>query len=162
LEKTGDGIVTTKLGEAFDVENEEGGGTFDILPSGKYNADLMSVEVVRLKSGKGQAVKMNWCVYDGDYEGRWLFDQVIIQHESKNAQKFGRRKFKDICVACGITSSISDVGVLEGKQCTLDVGIEKNKTGEFPDKNRIRRVLSFSVPPSGNSKSAALDEEAPW
>jgi len=91
--------VTTKLNEAFDVENEEAGGSFDMLPAAKYNVDLMSAEVVSLESGKGQAVKTNYCVYDGEYEGRWFFDQVIIQHESESAQKFGRRKFKDICIA---------------------------------------------------------------
>jgi Protein of unknown function (DUF669) len=169
--------MTTKLNEAFDVENEEGGGQFDVLPAGKYNADLMQVEVVTLKSGKGQAVKMNWCIYDGDYEGRWLFDQVIIQHESAEAQKFGKRKFKDVCVACGITAPISDVSVLLHKRCALDVGIEKDKTGEYSDKNRIRRVMPYAsplngkenivrqastTPPSGKAEKVQFSDEVPF
>ena len=169
--------MTTKLDQTFDVENEEGGGQFDVLPVGKYNADLMKVEVVTLKSGKGQAIQMNWCIYDGEYEGRWIFDQVIIQHESADAMKFGRRKFKDICVACGITSPIGDVEVLLHKRCAPDVGIEKDKTGEYSDKNRIRRVIphasslngkdnivrqASTTPSSGKPENVPYDDKIPF
>ena len=86
---------------------------------------------------------MRWCVYDGEHEGRWLFDNVIVQHDSPEAMKFGRRKFKDIATACGITSPITDVEVLVGKRAALVVGIEKDTSGQYPDKNRIRRVLAL-------------------
>ena len=64
--------MSTQLDQAFDVEKEEG-SSFDTVPPGKYAADLMQAEVVSLKSGRGQAVAMRWCVYDGEHEGRWLF-----------------------------------------------------------------------------------------
>jgi hypothetical protein len=156
--------MSTQLEQAFDVEKEEG-SSFDVLPPGKYNADLISAEVVSLKSGRGQAVAIRWAIYDGEHEGRWLFDQIIIQHDSPEAMKFGRRKFKDVCIACGITSPITDVGVLDGKRATLVVGIEKDKTGEYPDKNRIKRVMPYAPGangPNGPVKDVPFNDEVPF
>jgi Protein of unknown function (DUF669) len=155
--------MSTQLDQAFDVEKEEG-SSFDVLPPGKYNADLMQAEVVQLKSGRGQAVSIRWCVYDGEHEGRWLFDNVIVQHDSPEAMKFGRRKFKDIATACGITAPITDVEVLVGKRAALVVGIEKDKAGEFPDKNRIRRVMAFAPGANGQSvpQDVPLNDEIPF
>ena len=76
--------------------------------------------------------------------------------------KFGRRKFKDIAVACGITSPITDVGVLDGKRATLVVGIEKDKAGKFPDKNRIRRVLSYAPRANGQARDVPFNDEVPF
>ena len=75
---------------------------------------------------------MRWCIYDGEHEGRWLFDQVIIQHDSPEAMKFGRRKFKDICVACGITSPITDVEVLDGKRARLLSASRRTRPASIP------------------------------
>ena len=153
--------MSTQLDQAFDVEKEEG-SSFDTIPPGKYNADLVSAEVVSLKSGKGQAVSLRWAIYDGPHEGRWLFDQIIIQHDSPEAMKFGRRKFKDVCVACGITSPITDVAMLDGKRATLVVGIEKDDSGQYPDKNRIRRVLPYAPGANGQAKDVSFNDEVPF
>ena len=88
--------------------------------------------------------------------------EVIVQHDSPEAMKFGRRKFKDIAVACGITSPITDVGVLDGKRATLVVGIEKDNAGEFPDKNRIRRVTPYAPGANGQAKSVPFNDEVPF
>ena len=76
--------------------------------------------------------------------------------------KFGRRKFKDVCVACGITSPITDVAVLDGKRATLVVGIEKDESGQYPDKNRIRRVLAYAPGANGQAKDVSFNDEVPF
>jgi hypothetical protein len=63
------------------------------LPSGRYTAEIVSATVAPYKSGKGQGVKLSWCIAEEEYEGRYVFDQITIQHESADAQKFGRQKF---------------------------------------------------------------------
>ena len=53
-------------------------------------------KVGALKSGKGHAVLLTWEVDGGKYSGRLIFDRIIVMHESAEAMKFGRRKFKDV------------------------------------------------------------------
>ena len=77
---------------------------------------------------------------EGEYEHRLLFQRILIQHESPEAQKFGRQKFKDVCVACGITDPVTDLSVLCFKPCTISVAVRQDKEGRYDDKNEVIRV----------------------
>ena len=100
--------ATTILTEAFDTPNEEASSDFEPIPAGQYVATILDAKVAALKSGKGQAVLLTWEIGGGKYENRLIWDRVIVTHESADAMKFGRRKFKDIAVACGVTEAITD------------------------------------------------------
>jgi hypothetical protein len=139
--------MTTSLDVPFDTEIEE--GTLAVIPAGRYTAEITKATVGSLKSGKGQAVELVWEVKGGQYDGRVLFDRVILSHASEDAMRFGRQKFKDICTATGATGQVTDLSVLEGKPCSVYVKIEEDETGQYEPKNRIGRVkpvLSVGAP----------------
>jgi hypothetical protein len=138
--------MSTMLDTAFDVENEEGTAPYELLPSGKYTAEIVDAKVANTKNGAGQMVHLSWCITEGEYENRFVFQSIIIQHTSAAAQKFGRQKFKDVCAACGITDPVTDLTVLQYKPCTIVVGVEKDKNGEYPDKNKVVRVQPYVAP----------------
>jgi hypothetical protein len=87
-----------------------------------------------------------------------VFQNVILQHESEKAKAIGRGMFKDICVACGITGPVTDLSVLLYKKLHLRVGVEKDKTGEYGDKNRVKRVDPYIAPWNGAKPAAVLKE----
>ena len=149
------------LDEAFDVPNEEGTPPMKLLPKGKYKAEITDASVGPTKNGRGQAVTLTWTVVEGEYEHRLLFQRILIQHESAEAQRFGRQKFKDVCVACGITDPVTDLSVLCFKPCTISVAIRQDKEGKYDDKNEIMRVVpivSWNGDPNRRSQSAPLRE----
>jgi len=131
---------STVLEIPFDVEQEEGTLARELLPAGKYKAEISTATVGPTKNGKGQAVSLTWTITEGEYEKRLLFQNILIQHESLDAQRFGRQKFKDVCNACGITNQVTDLDVLLYKPCMISVGIRKDKEGQYPDKNEVARV----------------------
>jgi hypothetical protein len=128
------------LDTGFDVDNEEGTPPLSLLPKGKYKAEITDATVGPTKNGKGQSVNLTWTVTEGEYENRLLFQRILIEHESAEAQKFGRMKFKDVCAACGITGTVTDLAILCFKPCTIGVMIRKDKDGQFEDKNEVSRV----------------------
>jgi hypothetical protein len=132
----------TILSQAFDTANEEG-SNFDPIPAGSYVATVRDASVGALKNGKGQAVTTTWEIESGEYAGRLVWDRVIVAHESADAMKFGRRKFKDIADACGVTDAITDLSVICHKPCMIYVKIEEDDAGEYPPKNRVTRVKSI-------------------
>src|SRR6516164_3449189 len=146
--------LSTTLDEAFNTQTEEGTPDFQPLPAGNYVATIVDAKVGPLKSGKGQAVLLQWEVQGGAYQGRLIFDRVIVAHESAEAMKFGRRKLKDIADACGIKDSITDLSVLLNKSCSIYVKIEQDDSGEYPPKNRVGRVKPIAGPAKGNGKHA--------
>jgi hypothetical protein len=132
--------LSSTLSEAFDTQNEEGTPAFEPLSPGNYVASIIDAKVGPLKSGKGQAVLLQWEVQNGANQGRLIFDRVIVAHESAEAMKFGRRKLKDIADACSVKGQITDLTVLLNKPCSVYVKIEQDDAGEYPPKNRIGRV----------------------
>jgi hypothetical protein len=132
--------TSTVLDEAFDVPNEEGTPPRDLLPAGKYSAVISEAVVGPTKNRKGQAVRLTWTITEGDYENRLLFQNILIQHESADAQRFGKQKFKDVCMACGILHPITDLTVLLDKPCWVWVSVRRDKDGQYADKNEIARV----------------------
>jgi hypothetical protein len=146
--------MSTVLETAFDVENEEGTPPRELLPAGKYKAVITTATVGPTKNGRGQAVNLTWSIDEGEHEKRLVFQSCLLQHDSADAQRFGRQKFKDVCSACGITEPVTDLNVLEYKPCVITVIIRRDKTGEYADKNEVARV---SPPVSWNGPKQAAD-----
>jgi hypothetical protein len=67
--------------------------------------------IAATKNGKGQMLNLQWSITEGTYEKRIVFQSIIVQHESVDAQRFGRQRVKDLCVATGITDAVTDVEV---------------------------------------------------
>jgi hypothetical protein len=172
-------MTQTTLDTGFDVDNEEGTPPLSLLPKGKYKAEITDATVGRTKNGKGQAVSLTWTITEGEYENRLLFQHILIQHESEEAQKLGRMKFKDVCTACGITGVVTDLDPLCYKPCVITVVVRKDKEGQYEDKNEVRRVVPLvswngSKPGRQSLKEASatakafdatkekLDDEIPW
>jgi hypothetical protein len=169
-------MLQTTLDEAFDVENEEGTPPRELLPAGKYKAQIVTATAGRTKNGRGQAVSLTWTITEGEYENRLVFQNALIQHESPDAQRFGRQKFKDVCSACGITSPVTDLDVLLYKPCVISVVIRKDKDGQYADKNEVARVNpvvswngtkqllkeASSASKSFEATDEKLNDEIPW
>jgi hypothetical protein len=155
---------STVLNEAFDPEVEEG-TSFDLLPPNRYAAEIDDAHVAVTKNGEGQSVNLRWRIVEGDYENRVVFQSILIQHTSADAQRIGRQKFKDVAFACNITDPITDLEVLKYKKCSIGIAVEKDKTGAYPDKNVVKAVRPYVAngngPVRGNSQKAAVAEMAP-
>jgi hypothetical protein len=134
------------LDEAFNVDEEEGSPPRELLPPGKFTAEIQEATVAPTKNGQGQMVKLRWHVVEGEHAKRVVFQQILIQHSSPEAQRFGRGRFKDVCASCGITGAITDLNDLLFKACTITVGVRKDKTGEYSDQNQITNVLPYRGP----------------
>jgi uncharacterized protein DUF669 len=129
------------LDEPFDTENEEASQPFALIPSGRYKAEIVKAMCGPTKNGKGYSVSLNWSIVEGEHENRTIFQNILIQHESTDAQKFGRQKFKDVLVALGIKSEVTDLSVMPNKPCLIGVAIRKDKSEQYPDRNEVGRVL---------------------
>jgi hypothetical protein len=154
--------LTTVLAEAFDTANEEGSPAFEPLPVGTYVAAITDAKVGSLKSGKGQAVLLTWEIESDKYAGRLIFDRVIVAHESAEAMKIGRRRFKDIADACGVKDKITDLSVLLNRPCLIFVKIEADPTGDYPPKNRVGRVKAIVKEPPKEKAKADFDDKVPF
>jgi Protein of unknown function (DUF669) len=155
----------TTLNEAFDPAKEEGTLTRKLIPPGKYKAEVVKAYIAATKNGKGQMLNLQYSITDGKYERRLVFDHIIVQHESVDAQRFGRQKVKDLCDATGITDAITDVGVFLYKPVVLTVDVERDGSGRYPDKNKVtsvKPVISWNGKLPDKGEHADMDDPIPF
>jgi len=150
----------------FDPQTEEGSQAFELLPKGKYTAEVVDAAIVDIKSGRGQMLKLTWVLSGGEYDDRRVFQQIIVQHDSEDAIRFGRQRIKDLCDACGIRERITDVSVFLHKPCEITVAIEEDKSGQYDPKNivkRIRPLIVLNAPlPSAPGEKVELNDDMPF
>jgi hypothetical protein len=151
--------MSTTLDVPFDTDAEEG-SKFDLLPAGKYTAEIFDATVGPIASRRGQAISLTWQITEGDYARRLVFQSILIQHESEQAQRIGRANFKDVTAACGVTGSITDLSVLLFKPCIISVGIQKDKNGVYSDRNKVVRVYPDALRASPAQLEQAKQFEA--
>ena len=89
---------------------------------------------------------LTWKIVEGEFQDRQLWQRITFVHSSEQAQTIGRKTLKDLCVALDVNEQVGDAGVFLFKPARIRVGIEKDKQGLYPDKNRISRIL----PPEAN------------
>ncbi len=146
------------LGTTFDPEQiPEDERSFDVLPAGTYEAQVIESEIADTKRGDGKMLNVTWEITAGPFEHRKVWDRINIQNPSAEAQRIGQRRLADMCEAMG-TGAIKDSEELHFKPCLVVLGIEKDKSGEYPDKNRVTRVKPLG---SGSAPAARPTSPAP-
>jgi hypothetical protein len=147
------------LDEAFDTPNEEGIPAFPLLPRDRYKAEIVSAKAGPTKNSKGYAINLTWSIIEGEYDARVVFQSVLIQHESAEAMKIGRGKFKDILNAIGVTEAVTDLKVLLHKPALIGVIVREDKNGQYADRNDVNRVMPLTDSNGARAREAIKEAQ---
>jgi hypothetical protein len=139
--------MSTQLPENFDPENQEG-NSWELLPVGEYVAQIVEATVLQPKTGDGFYIALTWKISEGPYEGRQVWQRVTFLHSSEQAQTIGRKTLKDLCNALGVNEHVEDVEVFLFKPAKIKVGVEKDKNGQYDDKNVVKRIMPLDEAPA--------------
>jgi len=130
------------------------------IPAGTYLAHIIESDVVDLKSGNGQGLKLTYEILDGQFKGRRVFDNLNIVHAKPDTQAIAQSQLSAICHAVGVIQ-LSDTAMLHYKPVKLTVTI-KEAQGDFAARNNIKSVESAggAVPAVTASAPAAAKPAA--
>lgn len=143
-----------QLGQHFDpADVPPSDNDYDLLPNGSYEAQITESEVALTKAGNGQMLNLTWTIVNGPFTNRKVWQRLNIQNQSHDAQRIGQQQLAAICEATG-AGAISDSEELHFRPCLISVGVEKDKTGEYQDKNKVTRVK-----PLGGSAAAPRPQQ---
>jgi hypothetical protein len=146
--------MSTQLPETFDPETQQG-NSWELLPDGDYVAEIVEAGVLSPKNGDGYYLALTWKVVEGDYEGRQVWQRITYLHSSDQAQTIGRKTLKDLCTSLGVNEHVEDVEVFLFKPAKIKIGVEKDKAGQYDDKNKVKRILPLD-PPAQPAAAKAL------
>lgn len=116
----------------YDLENVS--SEFEALPEGQYLAKLVSAELTKSSTDKPM-IKVTWEVTDGEYEGRKIFDNIVITPGAE----FKMKQYAELVgIESGSQIDTQDFINAEG----LISLIQKEYQGEI--RNNIKKVQASS------------------
>lgn len=125
------------LGEVEEPENN-----FSPIPAGKYVLQSVNTELATTKTG-GKMIKLQLEVMEGDYMGRKIFESFNVQNDNHQTVLIALAQIKQLLTACSRNPNqnltLNLMRGLEGIEFVGHVSVQKDKSGQYGDQNRIRK-----------------------
>jgi hypothetical protein len=156
---------------AFDATGIEPTTAYEILPAGKYRAQIVESEMRVTRNGLGQYLWLMLDILEGPHKGRKIFDQLNLVNANPTTVEIAQRTLSAICHATG-KLQVNDSEELHLIPMTIQVGVKPPKDG-YGEKNTIRYLVpetppaapkqpAVAQPASAAAQPPARPATAPW
>jgi hypothetical protein len=156
---------------SFDATSVEPTTAYELLPAGKYRAQIVESEMRVTKNGMGQFLWLMIDILEGEQKGRKIFDQLNLVNPNPTTVEIAQRTLSAICHATG-RMHVSDSEELHLIPMTIQVKIRppKNGYGEsnaiayLPAEKSAAPAIRAAKPASDPTGSSAPPKmaSAPW
>src|SRR5688500_2908310 len=113
---------------------------FDPLPPGEYKAIVTESDVVVPKSGDGQMMKLKLEIVEGQYKGRYLFENLCVEHSKEKVAQIAQARLREYCEALSI-SMLNDTQQLHDRPFLVTVKVTP-AGGGYDAGNAITKVVA--------------------
>lgn len=134
------------FGHTFDATQVEPATAYEVLPPGKYLAQIVNSEMRPTKDGMGQYLFLEIDILEGQYTGRKLFDRLNLSNPNPSAVEIAQRTLSSICRAVG-RLQVNNSEQLHLVPFTADVKVRPPR-GEYGESNSIRYLPRTQGPMS--------------
>lgn len=128
------------------LDDVESGSGFDILPVGVYPLRAIELEMRDTKDGGGSYLSVQFEVTEGAHQGRRVFQNFNLVNRNQQAVEIALRDIKAWIEACGLPArgalTMDVIQSLEGKNFLGKLGIERDKSGQYEDRNKVAKFLA--------------------
>jgi hypothetical protein len=138
----------------FDARKVAPNEGFGLIPAGEYQAQIVSTEMVKNNSGKGEHLKIKVKILGPEYKGRVLFDRLNLINSNKEAVQIAEAQLSAICHALEI-KRIKNTQQLHNKPLLISVVVEPGSNG-YKDQNKIQIYSKFE---EDDSEDTSWDED---
>ncbi len=155
---------------SFDATGVEPTTAYEVLPAGKYRAQIIESEMRVTRNGMGQFLWLMLDILEGEHKGRKIFDQLNLVNPNPTTVEIAQRTLSAICHATG-KMQVSDSEELHLIPMTIQVTVKPPRNG-YGESNGIRYMLpepgtatpQAAKPPSGGAAATAPAKmaSAPW
>lgn len=132
---------TNDIDLGLDLGGVDATDNFSPVPAGDYTVQAVEVDLTQSGAGNNM-IKTQFEITDGEYAGRKVFENFNIEHPNHTTVEIALKGIKQWAMACGLTGNERlTLGLLKGLEGVEFIGrlaIEKDKTGMYGDRNRIR------------------------
>ena len=138
---------------SFDATSVEPTTAYELLPAGKYRAQIVESEIRPTRNGMGQYLWLMIDILDGEHKGRKIFDQLNLVNPNPTTVEIAQRTLSAICHATG-KMHVSDSEELHLIPMTIQVKIRPPKNG-YGESNAIAYLPAERARPSAAPRPAS-------
>ena len=124
---------------SFDATSVEPTTAHELLPAGKYRAQIVESEMRVTKNGMGQFLWLMLDILEGEHKGRKIFDQLNLVNPNPTTVEIAQRTLSAICHATG-KMHVSDSEELHLIPMTIQVKVRPPKNG-YGESNAVAYLL---------------------
>lgn len=117
--------------------------SFEPLPAGNYEAQIIDSDIRTTKDGTGEYIALTWEILTPEYTGRRVFDNLNIVNKNEKAVAIAKSRLKQICEAIEM-NEMQDTQELHGQPMRVALGIRPAQGG-YDAQNNIKKVMSIDV-----------------
>jgi hypothetical protein len=134
---------------------------YELLPAGWYTAQVTESEIVPLKSGQGQALKLTFEVLSDGYRNRKVWARLNVRHSgSAQAEQIAQQQLRELCDSIGIVR-MQDTVELHNKPVQIKVKVRKSDDPQYEDSNDITGFKAVGGSPAhGQAIAAGMAQRA--
>ena len=157
-----------RLNTAFDATGIDPAVAYEVLPAGKYPAQIVESEMRVTRNGMGQFLWLMLDIAEGPHQGRKIFDQLNLVNPNPTTVEIAQRTLSAICHATG-KLQVNDSEELHLIPMMIQVAVKPPKDG-YGEKNTIRYLVPdgaaqpvASKPPVASTQpTPPRPAAAPW
>lgn len=143
------------LGYNFDANDVEPNAPHEIIPAGKYPAQIVDSVMKDTKAGTGQYLELVLEIVDGEFAGRKLWDRLNLKNPNQKAEEIAHRTLSAICRAVNVLN-VQDSEELHHRPMLVTVAVRKRDTGDLSNEVKGYEALSGApVAPARPQPAAA-------
>lgn len=134
------------LDEAFDVDNAPERRAIELIPARTEAAAIIVSNRLQDTKNNGKMLVLEFEIIEGPYSepARHIWQNVTLRNTtSAQAVEIGTAFLGEVCRAVGIKGTLKDADDLMQKPVRIVVSIEKDKTGQYGDRNGIGSVKPY-------------------
>lgn len=141
------------------VEKRE--NNYELLPAGWYVGQVTESEIVPLKTGNGQSLKLTVEILSDGYRGRKVWARLNVQHSNPEAERIAQQQLRELCEAIGL-GRMTDTVQLHNLPFGVKVKIREDKTGQYEPQNEVAGFKpAGGSPVHGQAMTAGMAARAP-
>jgi hypothetical protein len=135
---------------------------FEVLPAGTYAAQVVESEIVPLKSGNGDALKLTLEILSEGFRGRKVWSRLNVRHTNRQAEQIAQQQLRELTESVGM-SRFSDTAELHNKPMQVRLKVRKDDSGQYEPQNEVVgfKPLATAGAPAAPGMSAPKPPAAP-
>lgn len=132
--------------------NPEDIRSFELIPAGWHNGELVDAEVRTAKSGNGEYLNLQFSLLDPPYANRRVFVSLNLWNTNAEAVRIANQHRLELLAACGKPNA-QDTAELMGIPVALRIAIREDKSGMYEPRNEVKgfRAAAGAAPRSASA-----------